>query len=144
MDIARHYLSASILTNGKILVTGGYRGLSAELYDPLTGHWKTTGSMNSQRSNHRASLLKTENVLVIGGAHDSAVLNTAELYDPSTETWTSGGYMKNIRSFHTASLLISGEVLVTGGSDGSATLNSAELYNPFTGVSKGISDTSDV
>ena len=44
MYTARVVQTASILTNGKVLVTGGYNGAflnSAELYDALSGLWIT-------------------------------------------------------------------------------------------------------
>jgi hypothetical protein len=52
----RTHHTASVLLNGKVLVTGGYSNggntNSAELYDPSTGMWTTTGSMNFSRSAH--------------------------------------------------------------------------------------------
>jgi hypothetical protein len=52
----RAYHTAPVLLNGKVLVTGGYSNgsiiNSAELYDPSTGMWTTTGSMNYSRSAH--------------------------------------------------------------------------------------------
>src|SRR2546425_753872 len=48
--------TATLLPDGKVLVTGGYLGVpnylflaSAELYDPTTGIWTTTGSMKKGR-----------------------------------------------------------------------------------------------
>jgi Galactose oxidase, central domain len=48
LNIARVYHTATVLPNGKVLVTGGrgynYEALnSAELYDPATGTWSITG-----------------------------------------------------------------------------------------------------
>ena len=48
LNIARVYHTATLLPNGKVLVTGGrgynYEALnSAELYDPATGTWSITG-----------------------------------------------------------------------------------------------------
>ncbi|CAF4949930.1 unnamed protein product, partial [Rotaria magnacalcarata] len=37
---------------------------SAELYDPATETWTTTGSMNSTREFHRASVLSNGQVIV--------------------------------------------------------------------------------
>jgi N-acetylneuraminic acid mutarotase len=56
MNYTRESHTASILTNEKVLVTGGYnRGHilnSVELYDPSTETWITTGSMNYARHYH--------------------------------------------------------------------------------------------
>jgi len=56
---------------------------TAELYDPATGTWSLTGSLNTMRKDHAATLLLNGMVLVSGGAlaHKGA-LATAELYDP--------------------------------------------------------------
>ncbi|CAF4562847.1 unnamed protein product, partial [Rotaria magnacalcarata] len=79
--------------DGKVLVTGGYGDShwlnSAELYDPSTETWTTTGSMNNTRSEHTSSVLANGNVLVTGGHVSIDSLASAEVYDPSTETWTA-------------------------------------------------------
>ncbi len=46
MNVVRAYHIATLLTNGKVMIAGGYeigadRLSSAELYDPLTGNWST-------------------------------------------------------------------------------------------------------
>ncbi len=77
--------TASVLTNGKVLVTGGfymnYSSLnSAELYDSLIGTWTIINNMNNARSVHTASLLMNGQVLLAGGTGPSGTLNTSELY----------------------------------------------------------------
>ncbi|CAF0889172.1 unnamed protein product [Adineta ricciae] len=131
MSVTRYYHTASTLSNGKVLVTGGSNGIylnSAELYDPSTGSWTTTGTMSVARCYHTASILSNGKVLVTGG-----YLNSAELYDASTGNWTTTGTMSVARGYHTASILSNGKVLVTGGYNGSVYLNSAELYDASTG-----------
>ena len=61
-----------MLPNGKVLVAGGYNGSghllsSAELYDPASGTWSATGSLNTAREFHTATLLPNGKVLVAGG-----------------------------------------------------------------------------
>src|SRR5579864_31748 len=51
---ARGSQTATLLTNGKLLVAGGQTSdrsasAAAELYDPATGTWAATGSMNAAR-----------------------------------------------------------------------------------------------
>src|SRR5438477_537394 len=56
---------------------------SAELYDPATGTWSLTGSLNQAQKDHAATLLLNGMVLVTGGAFAGGVpLASAELYDP--------------------------------------------------------------
>lgn len=99
LTTARSDHTATLLANGKVLVAGGlllnrdyFVTNSAELYDPSTGNWSTTGSLNTTRHGQTATLLPDGKVLVAGGSSTSNVsntsLNTAELYDPASGTWS--------------------------------------------------------
>jgi hypothetical protein len=109
------------LSNGKVLIAGGYDNTSnssssAELYDPTSGTWSTTGNLNIGRSDYTATLLPNGKVLVVGGTDNELnVLNSAELYDPQTGTWNITASQPNGTYDHTATLLSNGKVLVTGG-----------------------------
>ena len=85
---------------------------SAELYDPTTGTWSITGSLNIARYLHTATLLQNGKVLVAGGTGGD---NRAELYDPATGTWSMTGGLIADRYGQTATLLQNGQVLVAGG-----------------------------
>ncbi len=86
-----------------------------------------TGSMNTARQGHTATLLPNGKVLVVGGQNSSgAWIPSAELYDPDTGTWTFTGSPNTNRVIHTATLLPNGKVLVAG------FYNSSELYDPAT------------
>src|SRR5205085_2967194 len=69
--------------NGKILLTG--EGASPETYDPATGTWTISASMNLDRSHDRVILLPDGRVLDAGGFitvnHVGTTTATAELYD---------------------------------------------------------------
>jgi hypothetical protein len=96
MAEARTFQEASLLADGRVLVTGGdpagwgYNGPfldSAEIYDPTTGAFKTTGSMMDALTNHSATLLPDGRVLIAGGYDGSADVASAEIYDPTTGTF---------------------------------------------------------
>jgi N-acetylneuraminic acid mutarotase len=135
LNRGRVFHTATLLPNGKVLVAGGDSLGSAELYDPATGTWRLTGSLNTPRGfDHTATLLPNGKVLVAGG-YNGDEINSAELYDPATGTWTSTGNLNVARHSHTATLLPDGKVLVAGGGDEDGGItNSAELYNPATGT----------
>jgi Galactose oxidase, central domain len=137
---ARNYFSATLLNNGQVLVVGGtYRGTfvqygltSAELYNPATATFSTTGSLNTGRYGHTATLLNNGKVLIAGGTNNSTRLSSAELYDPTTGTFTVTGSL-SCACGYSATLLANGMVLFSGGFDGSNAVTSAELYDPASG-----------
>lgn len=140
---ARKQHTATLLSNGKVLVTGGHDGnnplTNSMLYDPTTGQWSPTGELITGRFNHTATLLFNGKVLVAGGKGKKApnayltYLNDAELYDPITGKWSQTGTLHIGRALHTATLLTNRKVLVIGGYN-DAYLNSVELYNIATGL----------
>jgi len=142
MTDAREGHTATLLSNGKVLIAGGANDTegvlsSAELYDPTAGTFTPTGSMTDWRYEHTATLLPSGKVLMAGGATDSNgnFVTSAELYDPTTGTFTPTGSMTTVRYQHTATLLSNGTVLIAGGDDGSLQgLSSAELYDPTAGT----------
>ena len=73
LNMPRSGHTATLLSNGKVLVTGGEDSNnsslldSTELYDPTTGSWNYTGKLNMARSSHSATLLPNGKVLVAGG-----------------------------------------------------------------------------
>jgi hypothetical protein len=130
--------TATLLGNGKVLVTGGsgsnFEPLAfAELYDPSTGSWSSTANMLEARGGGTATLLLDGRVLVAGGSGSSGLLASVELYDPRTESWTATGAMLEHNVGHTATLLPDGRLLVVGGGVGTSAAASAELYGPGTG-----------
>lgn len=74
---------------------------TAELFDPVTGTWSTTGPMNYARYGAKAVTLADGRVLIagsIGGtaAIDPNAFDTAEIYDPATGRFTLVGRLPAI------------------------------------------------
>jgi N-acetylneuraminic acid mutarotase len=127
----RAYHTATLLQNGKVLITGGFVEntqtilASSALYDPGTGQWTSTGALTEKRVYHTATLLNNGKVLVTGGNG-----SLCELYDPATGQWTAGGSLNALHSQHTATLLNNGNVLIAGGAQGNGASATCELYDP--------------
>ena len=114
--------SATLLLNGKVLVAGGMRRnqdfyRSAELYDPISGKFESTGAMSLARVGHAAVLLRSGKVLIAGGWIGHGATDSAELYDPATGKFASISKMTAQRGRPTATLLENGDVLIAGGAD---------------------------
>jgi hypothetical protein len=118
------------LRDGRVLIAGGNPGdlASAEAYDPATGLWSLTGSLNNGRADHTATLPVDGEMLVAGG--NPPKLAGAELYDPATGTWSITGSLNFGRGDHIATLLRNGMVLAAGGGRHGAPFASAEVYDP--------------
>jgi hypothetical protein len=138
---------ATLLSNGTVLVTGGFvqgttMAKDAEIYDPATETFRAVDDeMHFARAGHVAVLLGDGRVLVAGGWWEPSIgvlsaLDEAEVFDPATETFTPVGPMTTERVDHAAATLTDGRVLVTGGSRivGSflEDLDTAETFDPTT------------
>src|SRR5205807_95306 len=114
-------------------------GAGLALIQPCAGQsgtWTETGSLNTARDYHTATLLQNGMVLGAGGFDKSNSSSaSAELYDPASGTWTETGSLNTARAQHTATLLQNGMVLVAGGFDKTGFASaSAELYDPASGT----------
>ena len=139
--------TADLLSDGKVLVTGGvflrggWQGIpsapirNAEMYDFSTGAWARVADMNEPRGDHSSALLNDGKVLVIAGAE-------LEMYDPGANTWAPAGKLMTERDLdsplHSATVLNDGTVLIVGGKgvvdERARGLASVEIYDPATFV----------
>ena len=132
--------TATLLSNGKVLVVGGLfspgfrlaRERGVELYDPAKGVWTATGSLNTARLVHTATLLP--NGMVLGGSGRLAYRRFGERGTlRSGERYLDGDReaSRTARSSPTATLLPNGMgISVAGGLEINNTPSaSAELYD---------------
>jgi hypothetical protein len=160
MKIGREGQTATLLRNGDVLIAGGDHDLdspqelaavfaSAEVYDPVTGKFTATGSMNVVRSRASATILPDGRVLIDGGEDvNSASLASCEIYDPITGKFTLTAAMAVGRADAMVATLTDGRVLVAGGGtncnanrcDG---LRSAELFDPAEGKFNAVGSMND-
>jgi hypothetical protein len=142
MHTPRSYQTATLLTDGRVLVIGGIEAsnditgrvlATTELYDPVTNTWTAGVPMSVARAKHTATLLADHRVLVLGGTDAdyyafSGYFRTAELYDPATQSWSPAASMNYARINATSTLLPDGRVLVVG--DDGINEGTAEIFDP--------------
>ena len=135
--------SATLLRDGRVLIAGGitccnetgeFFTEAAEIYDPATDAFVTTGSLGTARGLHAAALLPDGRVLIAGGFGNAAatpVLST-EIFDPATGRFTSAGDLEAARFSFSAIPLTDGRVLVVGGKDPftGLTVAQAQIFDP--------------
>jgi hypothetical protein len=136
--------AAALLPTGKVLFAGGNSDpgptTGAELFDPATGSFDPTGSLNEARADHMAVLLSDGQVLIAGASLlGGRTIAGVELYDPAAGTFRVTGAMNTSRSNATSTLLPDGGVLIAGGihneSSGSCcSVASAEIYHPVLAI----------
>jgi len=142
MFAARWAHAATLLRDGRVLVTGGvgYETLefwdpvaSTEIFDPATGTWSPAAPMHTPRYFHAAVALPDGRVLVSGGWAQVFSEASVEIYDPAADAWTLAPGMHAARVGHTATLLPDGRVLVVGGLGDEGWPLAAELFDEASG-----------
>ncbi|MFJ5031185.1 discoidin domain-containing protein [Streptomyces sp. NPDC088560] len=79
----------AILSDGRVLVTGGSNAERASIYDPATDEWTSTSDMNIARGYQAMTLLPNGDAFVIGGSwgRDNAPDKGSEVWSAATGTW---------------------------------------------------------
>ena len=141
MTAPRYLATATLLKSGEVLVAGGdvfqpqtitepKPNGSAELYDPRTGGFRSTGSMSVAQIGQVAVPLDNGRVIFAGGGDD-----TIRSYEPAGGSFASAGRMLKPRAGVAAVKLQTGVVLFVGGAhnvccDEWEHYASGELYYP--------------
>jgi hypothetical protein len=139
----RAYASAVALSNGKILVVGGFDRFSpdvmneqSELIDPATGDVMLLPQPLLGRVHQSITSAWEDLVVVAGGVewHETywSPVDRVDIFRPQQGGWVVGAPLRHPRSDHAATALHDGRVLVTGGNADTKLLASTEIYNPRT------------
>jgi N-acetylneuraminic acid mutarotase len=142
LKTGRDYHTATLLSNGKVLVTGGYTvqgaSTSVEMYDPATATWSAMAGMTYGRALHSATALTDGRAVVAGGVVSYLPSDLSELYDPVTNKWSLTGNLITKRAGQTAVLLSSGNPMLMGGYTYVRPVyfevSSCELFDPVSGT----------
>jgi len=139
----RIWFSADLLPDGKVVIVGGNGHSStgaaagvAELYDPNTGAWTSSGTMKRPRWIDTGTVLPDGTVLFAGGSYFSGgdiFLSSAEVFNPLKGTFAYVGSMTSMHAGNSATLLKNGDVLVAGGWNGVKQTTTSELFSNKTG-----------
>lgn len=131
LQIGRDRHSSTLLPSGKVLIAGGLSSVapvvvenSAEAYDPVTGGFASTGSLNQAREYHVAVALQSGDILVAGGRDGKTDLASAELFNTTVSTFTYTGSMSYAHFGGSISLLPTGKAVVAEGA-------TSEVYDPI-------------
>jgi hypothetical protein len=142
MTMQRSAHTAAVLSNGMVLITGGLSlpsgattatpTSSAELFNPTTDTFTSTGAMSNARAYHFAVTLPSGNVLIAGGCSSTqSVARSTEVYNLSTGAFVSGPSMLTPHCSGQVTILQSGQILLSGGFDSSnGAVVGSEIFDP--------------
>ncbi len=144
-NVDRAFGTATLLTDGRVLIAGGYDvnaqrdAITDEIYDPTTGRFTPVGPVAPHGSDAVSVVLADGRVLILGGTYNSPVAQVAaDVFDPASGTFTAAGSTPREgyasggpgNGGISASLLGNGKVLIVEASDGQT--SSTEIYDPST------------
>jgi photosystem II stability/assembly factor-like uncharacterized protein len=137
MTVPRETHTATLLQDGRVVVSGGMSCCagevflrSTEVYDPVSETWEPAGDMQFPRANALAALLPSGKVLVVGGeiGLPFGSGSVPELFDPSTGTLRLAAPLPVAQFPFTATMLLDSSLFLTLGNP-SAGSRSAALYD---------------
>jgi hypothetical protein len=139
MKISRWVHNATLLADGKVLITGGLLGYTAgqvhdtaEIYDPSSQTFTLlVSTMSAPRFHQTATRLADGRVLIAGGqTSDGSMTASVDIFDPATISFSRVGELAYPRHTHNAVLLPSGDsVLIVGGETATAPVAPAEIIS---------------
>jgi hypothetical protein len=151
MGTARYSPAVAPLSDGRVLIAGGFNSTSgdldtAEIFNPATNTFSPISStMTTRREGAVAVLLGNGRVLIAGGFNSTNFwLQSSELYNPvAVNSFSPVSDMSVVRSAPAGASLPDGKALIAGGFDSPSGMNtyrsSAEIFTG--GVSNSYSST---
>lgn len=138
MQVRRYMAASALLTDGRILIAGGYDRpwtesnapkpmRSAVIYDPSSGTSVAVAPLSVPRARHAAVSLSDGKVAVVGGIGLTATA-TVEIYDPVANAWRFAKPLSQPRYDHSA-VTDGSSIYVLGGS-GQTMMSSIEVLDP--------------
>jgi hypothetical protein len=135
MNSARAGHGASLMGNGKVLVTGGFQTFtltdilafllgvqgSTEIFDPVAQTFTPGPTLLEPRALHTSTTLSNGQVLIAGGLSIIPIVNiptisaTSYRFNPATNAFGLPALMNGGRFLHSAIGLSNGKVLLAGG-----------------------------
>ena len=120
MAVTRTNHVAIMLSNGSVLVAGGYNGSqnlkTCEVFDPSSGSWAATGDMAVSRSGHQLARLNATSLLCMSGADvNNTNVVSCEVYNELNGLWSATADLATPHGGGAATILPNGDVLLTSG-----------------------------
>ncbi|MDO8348873.1 MAG: kelch repeat-containing protein [Planctomycetota bacterium] len=135
MALPRAGHGASLMGNGRVLITGGLAALdlqnplsmltglhnTTEIFDPVTNTFAAGPNMLEARAMHSSTTLTNGQVLIAGGLSVLPIINlpnvssTAYRFNPTTNSFGLPSFFSGARFLHSAVGLSNGKVLIAGG-----------------------------
>ncbi|MFO0722741.1 MAG: kelch repeat-containing protein [Myxococcota bacterium] len=131
------------LPDGRVLVaggttlgkggTGGPATADAELWDPRSERFLSTGPLLAARAHHSAILLDDGRVFIAGGSGAAGPIRSAEIFDPTSGRFSAAGELSIARNLPALARLPDGRVLILGGGAINLSTDRPDIFDPKTG-----------
>lgn len=127
--------TATLLEDGRVLLTGGYVGegegptAHAEVYAPRRNEFLPVADLAVARADHTASLLPDGRVVIAGGFDESGTaLASTEIFDPASDSVTAGPELSAARAGHVTAT-VGDTVVLVGGTESSEAVASTDVLD---------------